>query len=238
MKWIDAIIEVLQKSDVAMSSEDLAIIISKSEKITTFKSTPDAAVIAVIEQNAGIFENNIGRTIQLKKTFNYIEWNKTNNITEAEENKYIKECIEKKTKKIIRTYGVYWKRDSVDWNGSALMGRQLNGQPVDFGEIRGIYILYDNREPIFVGQAISVGLLNKLKTHTQDRLANRWNRFSWFGIYGVNQSGSIHKVNTFSFAKINDIADALEAILVEGLEPRQYRDNYAYFNGAEYSQYE
>ena len=39
-------------------------------------------------------------------------------------------------------------------------------------------------------------------------------------------------------AKINDIADALEAILVEGLEPRQYRDNYAYFNGAEYSQYE
>lgn len=238
MKWIEAVIETLQKSKVSMSSEDLAIIISQSEKIATFKSTPDAAVIAVIEQNADIFENGIGRTVKLKKTFNYIEWKENNSISEVEESKYIKESIEKKTKKIIRTYGVYWQRDSVDWNGSTLMGRQLNGQPVDFGEIKGIYILYDNREPIFVGQAISVGLLSKLKTHTQDRLANRWNRFSWFGIYGVNQSGSIHKVHTFSSAKINDIADALEAVLIEGLEPRQNRDNFAYFNGAEYSQCE
>ena len=156
----------------------------------------------------------------------------------AEEFGYPEFNIEKKSKKLlVRTYGVYWKRENVNWGEPQLLGQQLNGSPVDFGDMRGLYVLYDNREPIFVGQAISEGLLSKLKTHTQDRLANRWNRFSWFGIHGVNQNGSIHKVKTFNVT-ITDVANALEAVLVEGLEPRQNRCNYDYFNGFEYSQYE
>lgn len=238
MKWIEAIIEVLQDAKTSMSSEDLAIIISKSEKITSFKSMPDAAIIAVLEQNASIFKHNSGQTIQLNETFNYQEWKQSDNVSEVEESKYIKDSIEKKSKKLlVRTYGVYWKRENVNWGEPQLLGQQLNGSPVDFGDMRGLYVLYDNREPIFVGQAISEGLLSKLKTHTQDRLANRWNRFSWFGIHGVNQNGSIHKVKTFNVT-ITDVANALEAVLVEGLEPRQNRCNYDYFNGIEYSQYE
>ena len=132
---------------------------------------------------------------------------------------------------------MFWRREKVDWSQDKLRGSQLGGSHVDFSEMKGIYILYDNREPIFVGQAISAGLMAKLQTHTKDRFANRWNRFSWFGIYGVNQNGSLHQIRTFN-TTIEDVANAIEAVLVEGLEPRQNRDNSRYFDGAEYSQCE
>lgn len=64
----------------------------------------------------------------------------------------------------------------------------------------------------------------RLADHCKDRLSGRWDRFSWFGFYGVNDDG---KLIQDDFQNINftieNLADTLEAILIEGLEPRQNR---------------
>ena len=52
-------------------------------------------------------------------------------------------------------------------------------------------------------------------------MAARWDRFSWFGLLPVSNSGQLGSLPiTYDAAKI---IPALEAILIEALEPRQNR---------------
>lgn len=54
-----------------------------------------------------------------------------------------------------------------------------------------------------------------------DRLTARWDRFSWFGLLPVSESGTLGQLPAiFNAAKL---IPALEAILIEALEPRQNR---------------
>jgi len=58
--------------------------------------------------------------------------------------------------------------------------------------------------------------------HTIDRLNGRWDRFSWFGVYPVREDGSLHTTASFS-VDIDTVIITMEAVLIEGLEPRQNR---------------
>ncbi len=99
---------------------------------------------------------------------------------------------------MIKSYGVYWAVEHVDW-GIAKRGGQLLGaekrddeeNAVDFRYQRGIYALYYDFDLVYVGQAEKGGrLFGRLKVHLSDHLAERWNRFSWFGTRAVtNQNG-------------------------------------------------
>ena len=61
----------------------------------------------------------------------------------------------------------------------------------------------------------------RLYEHTLDRLSSRWDRFSWFGVLPVSADGKLGVLQgTFPSSKL---LPALEAILVEALEPRQNR---------------
>jgi hypothetical protein len=52
-------------------------------------------------------------------------------------------------------------------------------------------------------------------------MSARWDRFSWFGLLPVSDAGQIGWLpETYSAAKL---IPALEAILIEALEPRQNR---------------
>jgi hypothetical protein len=52
-------------------------------------------------------------------------------------------------------------------------------------------------------------------------MSTRWDRFSWFGLLPVSESGQLGELPvTFDAAKL---IPALEAILIESLEPRQNR---------------
>ena len=62
----------------------------------------------------------------------------------------------------------------------------------------------------------------RLFEHTRDRLTGRWNRFSWFGVRGVQGVGGL-------------IA-TMEALLIEGLEPPQNRRQGDGFNAVEFIQ--
>lgn len=61
----------------------------------------------------------------------------------------------------------------------------------------------------------------RLYQHTLDRLAARWDRFSWFGLLPVPDPGHLNALPKAYEAAM--IIPALEAILIEALEPRQNR---------------
>ncbi len=97
---------------------------------------------------------------------------------------------------VITSYGTFWQRDEVDWNpGSGkrnafrLLGRRgMNKKTLrlaDFRRQRGIYILYGDHGPHYVGLAKKGSIGSRLKDHLTDGHKNKWNRFSWFGFRPV-----------------------------------------------------
>lgn len=124
---------------------------------------------------------------------------------------------------VFTAFGMFWRRESVEWNRNPkLLGmQQIGATPVDFNNQRGIYLLYDGREVIYVGRVTDRALGLRLYEHTVDRLATRWNRFSWFGLVPVTESGSLGTMP--GYYDSSKLVPALEAILVEALEPRQNR---------------
>lgn len=126
---------------------------------------------------------------------------------------------------IIKNFGMYWNRAEVNWKTMNLYGIQnADSNMVNFKEQRGLYLLHDAREVIYVGQAIKQPIAKRLADHCKDRLNGRWDRFSWFGFFGVNEKGELmpDDFNNTNFTMQN-LANAFEAILIEGLEPRQNR---------------
>src|ERR1700735_5592045 len=96
----------------------------------------------------------------------------------------------------IKNFGLFWRRDEVDWypgKGTAFRllghhGIKLPGVSVaDFRDQHGIYILYGNHGPHYVGLT-NEKLGNRLNAHILDVHANEWDRFSWFGFRTVLKS--------------------------------------------------
>ncbi|MCH7226670.1 HTH domain-containing protein [Haloferula sp. A504] len=124
---------------------------------------------------------------------------------------------------IVSSFGMFWRREAIEWMATPkLLGmQQIGATPVDFTKQIGIYLLYDGREVIYVGRTTDRPLGRRLYEHTIDRMSARWDRFSWFGLLPVSDSGALGKLSaTFDATKM---IPALEAILIEALEPRQNR---------------
>jgi len=96
---------------------------------------------------------------------------------------------------LIKFYGTFWNPDTVDWgkrgrgNKGKLTGKvKPNRMHIDFWEARGIYVLHDNFKAIYVGQTMDP-LGGRLRDHLSDRLAGRWDMFSWFSISAIRKTG-------------------------------------------------
>ncbi len=124
---------------------------------------------------------------------------------------------------IITSFGMFWRKEAVQWVATPkLLGmKKIDDVPIDFHKQIGIYLLYDGREVIYVGRITKRPLGNRLYEHTNDRLSTRWDRFSWFGLLPVSVEGEIGALPESYTA--TDLIPALEAILIEALEPRQNR---------------
>ena len=139
---------------------------------------------------------------------------------------------------IVSSFGMFWRRSAVQWAATPkLLGvQQLGATPVNFNAQLGIYLLYDGREVIYIGRTTDRPLGRRLYEHTLDRLAARWDRFSWFGLLPVSDAGHLQPLPTaYEAAKI---IPALEAILIEALEPRQNRKRGDDLSAAEFMQLE
>jgi hypothetical protein len=105
----------------------------------------------------------------------------------------------------------------------------------DFANQVGVYLLHDSRNVVYVGRAMDQPLGRRLFQHTTDRLNGRWDRFSWFGIYGAKDDGSLDVSEPAKFSTVLLIA-TMEALLIEGLEPPQNRKRGDDFRAVEFLQ--
>jgi hypothetical protein len=131
----------------------------------------------------------------------------------------------------VKSYGLFWRRDEVDWNPGTggrfrLLGRHGERLPgiriADIREQTGIYILYGNHGAYYVGLTrSSLGI--RLRTHLTDEHGDEWDRFSWFGfcqiLKGTDEEG-LCKLKDMATATINDpelVISDVEALLIRAM---------------------
>jgi hypothetical protein len=88
---------------------------------------------------------------------------------------------------------------------------------------KGIYILYGDYGPRYVGLTRKKGLGRRLKDHLSDRHAGKWDRFSWFGFCTVlkkKDALGIHLLRDMPLSKSTspeDMIADLEAMLIKSM---------------------
>lgn len=134
---------------------------------------------------------------------------------------------------LIKAYGVFWRADEIDWRpgrGSPfrLVGRNtVDPRRLLLADMRsqsGIYILYSDHGPYYVGLVGRERLGPRLRDHFQkDRHRGKWNRFSWFGFRKV-----LMRRDREGFCELKDLAERahgqpskeiadIEALLIQAL---------------------
>jgi len=254
LKWDEAISKVLEDAKTSLHYTEITERIFEKGYRQGGGATPAATVNKILGSNIIQFKEKspfakVGMGVFILRKFldkqdEIINESKTIAVNQILTDALTETEAETETQtennKIFNAFGIYWNRNLVLWKSTPdLLGMQYIGATeVNFKDQRGIYLLYDNREIIYVGQAIEQTLGQRLKQHTSDRLSGRWDRFSWFGFYSVTDKGHLQNRKKFESLDIQVLADTLEAILIESIEPRQNRKQGNTLNGMEYLQQE
>ena len=241
LAWKEAILTVLKSANGPMHYADIAEEIAERKLRQDLTATPAntvAATIAMSFKNDGS-ESPFVRTARGIYTLR--------NIQHQDESLAEKELTEIEASEItgvVNAFGMFWDRSKVFWEAEPrILGQQQMGsRSVNFCAQKGVYLLHDSQGVIYVGRITDQNLGRRLYQHTVDRLTGRWSRFSWFGVYPVEQDGSLRTAADFSSVDINIVIATMEAVLIEGLEPRQNRKRgefqRAEFQAVEYLQQE
>lgn len=223
MTWKEAIRKVLLEEGGPLHYSDITNRIFENGYRDKAKcgATPNMTVSAQLTTNKELFQqlgNGVYGLIDKSDAVSTTE-------TKSEGVKVKQEMATIRRDNVIKSFGMFWNRTDVNWKTMDLYGTQIAGSKlVNFKDQKGIYLLHDAREVIYVGQAVKQPISKRLSDHCKDRLNGRWDRFSWFGFYDVNEDGTLMQ-NDFQNTKftMENLANAFEAILIEGLEPRQNR---------------
>jgi hypothetical protein len=241
LKWKEAIEKVLNEEKKQLHYTEIAELIAERGYRKSLGATPQDTVSANLttdintNKDKSIFAKVDKGYYILRKFLNEID----NALIDDSEPQFINEkIVTKENHKIVNAFGIYWNRNLVHWKSTPdLLGiQQVGATEVNFKDQIGIYLLHDSRETVYVGQAIEQPLGKRLKDHTTDRLAGRWDRFSWFGFYPVTEDAKLNLNAKFKEFTIQNLGDILEAILIESIEPRQNRKQGNSFTGIEYLQ--
>ena len=130
---------------------------------------------------------------------------------------------------LIKAYGQFWNPDIIQWGsrGPGNRGKLLGivsddgtNVEVDFWDAQGIYVLYTDFKPVYVGQVKSGVLGSRLRDHLTDRFAGRWDMFSWFIINSVNTgSKNVRAKPTTRPLTADIIIDTIEALSILVADP-------------------
>ena len=235
--WKEAIIEVLEAEGQSMHYANIAEEIQRRKLRSSFGATPANTVYTALFESikkdgdrSPFVKSGTGEFMLRRAVVSSQRRGRALMSPEAEE--------AAETGGIIKAFGMFWRRESVYWTSRPkLMGVQQEGaKPVDFAAQKGVYLLHDGREVIYVGRMTEMRLAARLFEHTKDRLNGRWDRFSWFGLLDVTDGGELAD-RSFSKLTADDVIITMEALLVEGLEPRQNRKRGDAFRAVEYLQH-
>lgn len=235
MTWRKAIEKVLSEASGALDYKDITEKIISDGLRSSLGATPTSTVSATLttainDEGKDCPFQRIDRGLYIWK--NKVEITRSTIIgKEATEEKEEDDQYD-----IISSFGMFWRRDAIDWVSSPkILGmQQIGADPVNFHKQIGIYLLYDVREAIYVGRATDRALGRRLYEHTLDRFSSRWDRFSWFGLLPVSETGKLGTMPS-SYEAIK-IIPAIEAIMIEALEPRQNRKRGDDLSAVEYIQ--
>src|SRR5690625_1175529 len=230
LTWRDAVLMVLEDATEPMHYTAIAVAISERElkKLSELGAIPAAVVnttLANLISDKQLADDKqvvrVGRGIySLKKLQDALQESSPNQAElEQDEDTGVLQC-----------FGMFWQRGFVDWTKRSILGSLQGGEPINFYDQVGIYLLHDLHRTIYVGRATD-RMGDRLKAHTKDRLSGRWDRFSWFGLLRVGAGGAFSEANDPCTHKI--LATSLEAILIETLEPplnRRRGDSLANFD--------
>jgi len=240
LTWREAISKVLGSSTTPLHYKEISERIISDGLRKNFGATPAATVNAQVSSSIkhdGVKSPYIRvakGTFSLAKATSLKQHASKDKLTPAIEASELSE----EQYEIVTSFAMFWRRDAIQWTANPkLLGmQQIGATPVDFNKQLGIYLLYDGREVIYIGRTTDRPLGRRLFEHTADRLAARWDRFSWFGLLPVSDAGVLGSLPaTYDAAKM---IPALEAILIEALEPRQNRKRGDDLSAVEYIQRE
>ena len=136
----------------------------------------------------------------------------------------------------ITSFGLFWREDKIEWspgsgnkNSFRLLGRigsnKSKIQIADFRRQQGIYILYDEYGPSYVGLTREQGLGKRLKDHLSDHLKGKWDRFSWFGFKDIGSALDDGTLSLLDFQgelteNTHTTIGDLEALLIRAIGPK------------------
>ncbi len=97
--------------------------------------------------------------------------------------------------------------------------RQDQDHTINFWEARGIYVLHSEFRPLYVGKAFGTSIGHRVRSHLSDRLAGRWDMFSWFSVSAPRFTQ--HDVSTPGTRQLGAeiITDTLEALAIVIADP-------------------
>lgn len=238
MGWREAIIAVLQETQAPMHYAQIAERIYELGLRTLPTATPANTVAAAIAQTF----NREGEKSPFTRTSpGHYALRSTQQKVSVIAQKELAERESSEATGVVNAFGMFWDRSKVFWGTPQprILGQQQNGsEPVDFAEQKGVYLLHDAQGVLYVGRVTDQNLAKRLSQHTYDRMAGRWTRFSWFGVCPVEQDGLLKTSASFSAININVVIATMEAVLIEGLEPRQNRKRGDDFQAVEFLQVE
>jgi hypothetical protein len=237
MPWREAVIEIMRREGAAMHYADIAERIVTEGLRSSVGATPASTVSATITTSInGEGDNSPFRRVARGEyiltepggaPFEVPAMGGESTVPESEE-----------SVGPIPALGMFWDRSLVAWKSTpAILGKQqIGADPVDLCDQRGIYLLHDVREVIYVGRSTDRPLGTRLYEHTFDRLKTRWTRFSWFGVRPVHDDGSLgDPVQTIDSSELISV---IESLLIEALEPPQNRRRGDGFTAVEFMQAE
>ncbi|MFW2542121.1 HTH domain-containing protein [Primorskyibacter sp. 2E107] len=231
MPWKQAIITVLSEADEAVHYKTIAEEIESKKLRTSLGATPANSVYTTIGNS---LKNDGEETpfVKVQKGLFAVK-DALKSRSDLYEHDVETEVDEKR---IVKCVGMFWHQTRVIWRKNPrLLGQQQTGSKViDFNDQRGVYLLHDRSRVIYVGRSIDRPLGQRLYEHTKDRLNGRWDRFSWFGLCGVDNSGRI--LDPDFTANLPNLISLMEAVLIESLEPPQNRKRGDDFSDIEYLQ--
>lgn len=236
--WKEAIETVLKEAKAPMHYQQIAERIYELNLKTDPTATPANTVASVI---ATSFKTEGTNSPFIRTSRGYYALNASQQQEPAIAQEELEETASSEITGVVNAFGMFWERSKIFWGSQqpSLLGQQQYGsKPVDFATQKGVYLLHDAQGVLYVGRVTDQNLAKRLSQHTSDRLAGRWTRFSWFGVFPVEQDGALKTSTDFSKVNIDIVIATMEAVLIEGLEPRQNRKRGDDFQAVEYLQIE
>lgn len=192
LPWREAIVAVLKDAEEPMHATEIAdVIAERGLRGNELGATPASSVGSTIYTSLRT-EGNESPFVRTGKAIFALRTSDMPRQSFVDKKAIEQEEVDTKTETtgLVNAFGMFWERSKLDWNQQpSLLGQQqLNSTAVDFCGQRGVYLLHDMKGVLYVGRVTKKSLGLRLFQHTRDRLGGRWTRFSWFGVYPVEEN--------------------------------------------------